>query len=93
MRLKTFDRTNHNLMFAKLIKCNVPMCIARLLMSWYGQATKAGHQRFIPLYCNQWAVVCLKGSELAPSRCLVRKFSSVWTKNLLSTHIILPSRS
>jgi len=24
---KTFDRTNHNLLFAKLIKRNVPMCI------------------------------------------------------------------
>ena len=36
---KAFDRTNHNLLFAKLIKRNVPMCIARLLLSWYRQQT------------------------------------------------------
>jgi len=36
---KAFDRTNHNLLFAKLIKCNVPMCIVRLLLSWYRQQT------------------------------------------------------
>ena len=30
---KAFDRTNHNLLFAKLIKRNVPMCIVRLLLS------------------------------------------------------------
>ena len=34
-----FDRTNHNLLFAKLIKRNVPMCIVRLLLSWYRQQT------------------------------------------------------
>ena len=34
---KAFDRTNHNLLFAKLIKRNVPMCIVRLLLSWYRQ--------------------------------------------------------
>jgi len=28
---KAFDRTNHNLLFAKLIKRNVPMCMVRLL--------------------------------------------------------------
>jgi len=36
---KAFDRTNHNLLFAKLIKHNVPMCIVRLLLSWYRQQT------------------------------------------------------
>jgi len=36
---KAFDRTNHNLLFAKLIKCNVSMCIVRLLLSWYRQQT------------------------------------------------------
>jgi len=36
---KAFDRTNHNLLFAKLIKRNVPMCIVRLLLSWYRQQT------------------------------------------------------
>ena len=36
---KAFDRTNHNLLFAKLIKRNVPMCIVRLLLSWYMQQT------------------------------------------------------
>ena len=35
---KAFDRTNHNLLFAKLIKPNVPMCMVRLL-SWYRQRT------------------------------------------------------
>ena len=34
---KAFDRTNHNLLFAKLIKRNVPMCIVRLLLSWCRQ--------------------------------------------------------
>jgi len=35
-----FDRTNHNLLFAKLIKRNVPMCIViRLLLSRYRQQT------------------------------------------------------
>jgi len=32
---KSFDRTNHNLLFAKLIKRNLPICIVRLLLSWY----------------------------------------------------------
>jgi len=36
---KAFDRTNHHLLFAKLIKRNVPMCIVRLLLSWYRQQT------------------------------------------------------
>jgi len=36
---KAFDRTNHNLLFAKLIKRNVAMCIVRLLLSWYRQQT------------------------------------------------------
>ena len=36
---KAFDRTNHNLLFSKLIKRNVPMCIVRLLLSWYRQQT------------------------------------------------------
>ena len=36
---KAFDRTNHNLLFAKLMKRNVPMCIVRLLLSWYRQQT------------------------------------------------------
>ena len=36
---KAFDRTNHNLLFAKLIKRNVPMCIVRLLLCWYRQQT------------------------------------------------------
>jgi len=31
---KAFHRTNHNMLFAKLIKCKVPMGIVRLLMSW-----------------------------------------------------------
>ena len=39
---KAFDRTNHNLLFAKLIKRNVPMCIVRLLLSWYRQQTMQG---------------------------------------------------
>jgi len=36
---KAVDRTNHNLLFAKLIKRNVPTCIVRLLLSWYRQQT------------------------------------------------------
>jgi len=32
---KAFDRTNHNLLFAKLIDRNVIMCTERLLLSWY----------------------------------------------------------
>jgi len=36
---KAFDRTNHNLLFAKLIKHNVPTCVIRLLLSWYRQQT------------------------------------------------------
>jgi len=31
---KAFHRTNYNMLFAKLIKCKVPMGIVRLLMSW-----------------------------------------------------------
>jgi len=40
MHLKAFHRTNHNLLFAKLIKVNVPMYMVRLLLSWYRQQTK-----------------------------------------------------
>jgi len=36
---KAFDRTNHNLLFVKVIKRNVPMCKVRLLLSWYRQQT------------------------------------------------------
>jgi len=36
---KAFDKTNHKLQFAKLLKRNVPIGIARLLMSWYGHQT------------------------------------------------------
>ena len=36
---KALDRTNRNLPFAKLIKRNVPMCMVKLLMSWYRQQT------------------------------------------------------
>jgi len=36
---KVFDKTNHNLLFAKLIKRNVPMRIVRLLLSWCRQQT------------------------------------------------------
>ena len=36
---KAFARTNHSLLIAKLIKRNVPMCIVRLLLSWYRQQT------------------------------------------------------
>jgi len=30
-----FDKANHNLLFAELIKCSVPMSIVWLVMSWY----------------------------------------------------------
>ena len=36
---EAFDRISHNLLFVKLIKRNVPMCIVRLLLSWYRQQT------------------------------------------------------
>ena len=36
---KAFYRTNHNLLFAKLNKRSVLMCIVRLLLSWYRQQT------------------------------------------------------
>ena len=36
---KAFDSTSHNLLCAKLIKRNVPMCIVRLLLNWYRQQT------------------------------------------------------
>jgi len=35
---KALDRTNH-MLCAELTKCNVPMCIVRLLLSWYRQHT------------------------------------------------------
>ena len=36
---KAFDGTTHNLLFAKLIKRNVSVCIVRQLLSWYRQQT------------------------------------------------------
>ena len=55
---KVFDRTNRNLLFAKLIKRNVPMCIVSKTIVKLVQATdhasKMGYQLLIPLYCNQW---------------------------------------
>ena len=36
---KAFDRNNHRLLFTDLIKHNVLMCTARLLMSWYRHQT------------------------------------------------------
>jgi len=36
---KASDRTNHNLLFAKLIRRNLPMCIVRLLMSLFRHQT------------------------------------------------------
>ena len=35
---EAFDRTNHNL-FPKLIKRTTPVCIVRLLLSWYRRQT------------------------------------------------------
>jgi len=32
---KAFNRINHNLLFTKLIKRNVPMYIVKLLVCWY----------------------------------------------------------
>jgi len=37
--IRAFGRTNHNLLFAKLIKCNVVICIVRLLVNWYRHQT------------------------------------------------------
>ena len=34
---KAFDRTNHTLLFAKLIERDIPMCMVRLLLSSYRQ--------------------------------------------------------
>jgi len=34
---KAFGRNNHNLLFAKLIKSNVPLGIVRLFLSWCRQ--------------------------------------------------------
>ena len=45
---KAFHRTNHNLLFAKLIKRNVPMCILRLLLSWYRQQTMQVKSNGVP---------------------------------------------
>jgi len=39
MRQKTFDGTNHNLLFAELLKRNLPKGIIRVLMSWYRDQT------------------------------------------------------
>ena len=36
---KAVDRTNHNLLFVKQVKRNVPMVIVRLLTSWHRQQT------------------------------------------------------
>jgi len=36
---EAFYRTNHNLLSTKLIKRNIPMCIVRLLRSWYTHHT------------------------------------------------------
>jgi len=49
---KAFDRTNHNLLFAKLSKCNVPMCIVRLLLSWYRQQEQTIHASKMGYCCN-----------------------------------------
>jgi len=42
---KAFDKTDHNLLFAKLVKRNVLVCIVRLLMSLYRQQTMEIKQR------------------------------------------------
>jgi len=36
---KAFDKNNHNLLLAKLIKSNAPLCIIKLLLRWYKQQT------------------------------------------------------
>ena len=76
---KAFDRTNHNLLFAKLMKRNVPMGIVRLLLGWYRQQTtqvKWGTNYSSP-YCNQCGkargssepilICCLPGWTLNPA--------------------------
>jgi len=55
---KAFDRTNHSLLFAKLTKRSVSMCIVRLLLSWYRQQTMQvnWHNNFSsPFTVNNWA--------------------------------------
>jgi len=54
---KAFDRANHNLLFAKLIKYNVPCVHSKTLVELVqatDHARKMRHQLFIPFYCDQW---------------------------------------
>ena len=34
---KAFDKVLHNGLFVKMLRRNVPVCLVRLLRSWYGQ--------------------------------------------------------
>ena len=63
---KAFDRTYHNLLFAKLINRNVPMCIVRLLMSWYRQQTM--QVKWDPNYSSPFPVTngVRQGGVLSP---------------------------
>jgi len=36
---KVFHRTNHNILFTKLIERSLPMFIITMLVSWYGNQT------------------------------------------------------
>ena len=51
---KAFDRTNHNLLLATLIKRNVHSKSVVELVQATDHASKMGYQLLIPLYCNQW---------------------------------------
>ena len=46
---KAFDRVNHNLLFDKLRKRNVPHIIVRLLVFWYTSQT------FVVRWCNEFS--------------------------------------
>jgi len=54
---KAFDRTNHNLLFAKLINAQCTYVHSKTvveLVQATDHASKMGYQLLIPIYCNQW---------------------------------------
>ena len=66
---KAFDRTNHNLLFAKLIQRNVPVCIVRRLLSWYRKQTMQVNNNYPSCFTVTNGI--RQGGVLSPYLCAV----------------------
>lgn len=83
---KAFDRINCNILFTKLMKCNVPVCIVGLLASWYmnqsRQVKSCVHIYLLFILFNDWA------SSFTPLVGRSTSWHMFWAAIRLSCHTV-----